>query len=306
MLVEKICEYTGHTGSIYALALTETETTAFSSGDDGIVAAWDLGQHGGDARALLRVDKAVYALAAMGELNSLAVGMSDGNLHWLSLADKQAPRSLRKIAEPVYGLFFEPGRNYLWVLYGKGFLWILHMPDGKEVGFVRLSEDHLRGFLPWYEQNKLFIAASDRHILALTLDTGETEARWLAHDNSVFALARHPLGRYLLSGGRDAHLNVWDARPPYSRLESIPAHNFTVNDIAFSPDGALFATASRDKTIKIWDAERVQLLKVIDMFRHQGHRHSVNRLHWLGDGSLLSASDDRRLIRWKLTAGEEK
>jgi len=65
-----------------------------------------------------------------------------------------------------------------------------------------------------------------------------------------------PDGKFLLTGGRDAHLNIWQT-DSYELIKSIPAHNWAIYDIVFNPDTTLFATASRDKTIKIWDAKHI-------------------------------------------------
>ena len=40
--IDKISEYTGHKGSIYAIAGREEEGYFFSAGDDGVVARWEL------------------------------------------------------------------------------------------------------------------------------------------------------------------------------------------------------------------------------------------------------------------------
>jgi len=126
--------------------------------------------------------------------------------------------------------------------------------------------------------------------------------RWQAHDNSVFSLQYVEENSLLLSGGRDAHLNIWDLKANHSLVQSLPAHNYTINAFALSPSGDYFATASRDKTLKIWDTHSFQLLKVVDFARNLAHTHSVNRICWLkSDNSLISCSDDRRIIRWQVT-----
>lgn len=304
-MVHKLHEYSGHVGSIYSLAVNGAQTTAYTSGDDGTVAAWNLLATSDEGIGVMKVEKAIYALCSVPDFNWLIAGMSDGTVHFIDPQAKQILHTIRKITEPVYNIRYESERQYLWVLYGKGYLSVIRLPDFEEIGFRKLAEDHLRDMIFSPIEPVIFFGASDHRILAMNRESGIIQSDWVAHDNSVFSLAIDPKGRYLLSGGRDAHLNVWEATAPYAALEKIPAHNFTINDIAFSPDGKYFMTASRDKTLKLWDANSLQLLKVIDMFRNQGHRHSVNRVVWLKDGTILSAGDDRRLIRWGLTVGAE-
>jgi len=105
-----------------------------------------------------------------------------------------------------------------------------------------------------------------------------------------------PDGKFLLTGGRDAHLNIWKVGN-YKLVKSIPAHNWAIYDIVFSPDGSLFATASRDKTIKIWDAKTYQILKRITKENFEAHTHSVNKLIWSSfHNYLVSAGDDRMVM----------
>jgi WD40 repeat protein len=75
-----------------------------------------------------------------------------------------------------------------------------------------------------------------------------------------------------------------------------------VNHLSLSPNKKLLASASRDKTIKIWDAESLELLKVLDRTKYPtSHTHSVNRLLWLNDDTLISTGDDRKVICWKIS-----
>ena len=61
----------------------------------------------------------------------------------------------------------------------------------------------------------------------------------------------------------------------------------------------LILSCSMDKTIKIWDDE-LQLLKVLDKERNDGHTNCVNKVQWLKDGIFISSSDDRDLIVWQV------
>jgi WD40 repeat protein len=125
------------------------------------------------------------------------------------------------------------------------------------------------------------------------------------HQNSVFTSPFHPSGKYIVSGGRDAQLKVWDTQAKYVLRESIPAHLYTINHIVFSKDGRYFVSASMDKSIKLWDAYNFRLLKVLDKERHAAHGNSVNKLLWMNYRDLLvTCSDDRSISVWDLNIEE--
>jgi WD repeat-containing protein 61 len=299
--VHKLTEYTGHKGSIFAMALSADERYLYSSGDDGVVARWDLHKAEDSGEGVMKAGNGIYSLLEIPAHNLLAAGGSDGTVHLVDLTRKEVVHTYRKTPSAIFGFYFEARRDYLWVLHGGGALSVLRLPDGEERGYQRLAQDHLRAVAVDPEHHHLYLGASDNHIRRFDLDTGTVSQDWEAHENSVFSLALHHDNHYLLSGGRDAHFKVWDLQNGHQLMRSVPAHNFTVNDIAFSPTGDHFVTASRDKTFKLWDAYEFELLKVVDLARYQGHSHSVNRIKWLkADNSVISCSDDRRLIRWRL------
>jgi WD repeat-containing protein 61 len=296
--VTKLREYTGHKGSIYGMALSQDEKYLFTSGDDGIVAQWALDSEENHAQAVLQTDRGVYALEVLPG-NRLAVGNSGGLIYIVNLGDQSIHKTLQQSTAAIFGI--KVIRDHLWILHGEGFLSILKLSDFSQVLYKRIAQNHLRSICFSEEENIVYIGTSDYQILALAPHPLSLITRWQAHENSVFSLAIHQETKRLLSGGRDAYLNIWDIERDYESVQKIPAHNFTINNIAFSPSKEYFATAGRDKTIKLWDARHFDLLKVIDFARNTAHTHSVNKIRWLkSDNSLISCSDDRRIIRWKI------
>lgn len=298
--VEKVATYTGHKGSIFALSIDEELQRFYSAGDDGVVAAWDLDKENDKGTGLLKTERAIYSLLYIHEKDLLLAGGSDGTLYLLDTQNSKLLDRFRKADLAIYELYYDPGTDFLYVLYAKGFLSILHLSNFTELSFQQLSQNHLRSLVQVGQE--IFIGSSDGNITTLDAVDGKIKNKWVAHDNSVFSLAYHEDGKYLLSGSRDAHLNVWDKRANLERIHHIPAHNFTINEISLSPDMDYIATASRDKTFKIWDAYNLQLLKVIDHVKYDSHVHSVNKVKWLkySKYSLISCSDDRMIYRWLL------
>jgi WD40 repeat protein len=143
------------------------------------------------------------------------------------------------------------------------------------------------------------VAYSDGCIRIFDLRTWQMIYAFEAHQHSVFALQYSPDGQQLVSGGRDAHLKIWETSD-YTLRQDIAAHIFAINDLVFSPDAQYLATCSMDKSVKLWSAIDFRLLKVIDKARHAGHGTSINKLLWTTfQNKLVSASDDRNLSVWR-------
>ncbi len=300
--VEQTGAYTGHRGSIFAMVVDPDERYAYSSGDDGVVARWDLRGVPDLGDGLLQVGHAIYALALMPEHGLLAAGGSEGSLYFLDLARREVLHTYRKTEGAIYGLHYEAERQLLWILHAQGALSVVKVPSFEERGYARIAQENLRSIALSLDGTHYFLGSSDQHIYVFDRKKAEVVHRWQAHDSSVFALQLHPGGKFLISGGRDAYLNVWDLQQAgYPAAHRLPAHRFTVNDLALSPEQDYFISASRDKTLKLWSAYQLELLKVIDWQRYEGHKHSVNRVIWLSeDNSVLSCSDDRRILRWRI------
>jgi WD40 repeat protein len=140
----------------------------------------------------------------------------------------------------------------------------------------------------------------DCYILIFDLHTLEYKKDFIAHKLASNVVRYSPDGKFLLTGGRDAHLNIWSVGN-YELVHSISAHNWAIYDIVFSPDATLFATASRDKSIKIWDAKTFQLLQRITKENFDAHTHSVNKLIWSTYYNyLVSVGDDKMVMVWEV------
>ncbi len=274
------------------------EDFLYTAGDDKVVAKWHLAQEN-YAEALLQTPSSIYAMTLLEAENILAIGTRDGTFYLVNTFSKEVKATHRPFTEPVYALNYDAEMGRLWVLYGGGNLCILELKTGEISHILPLANTHLRSLI--FEKEQAFVGASDGNIYILDKNSLSPLRKIQAHDNSVFCLSFFAQNKWLLSGGRDAHLNVWDMKNEMKAIEKIPAHNYTINDIAFSPENEYFATASRDKTLKIWDADSLALLKVGDYARYKSHTHSINRLVWLQKSNILiSCGDDRRIIRWKI------
>lgn len=300
MVVYRKHACTGHKGAIYTLAPGRDARHILSAGSDGWIVEWNL-----DApetgRVLANVETQVFSLCAFPEQQLLVAGNMNGGVHWIDLEYPERTRNVQHHKKGVYDI--RPWEDRIFTAGGEGLLTQWSVAGGRAHASLHLSSQALRSIAVSEKRHEMAVGASDGAIYFLEPDTLALKHTLPgAHGNSVFVVAYSPNHRYLLSGGRDAMLRVWDLENKHTLLSEQPAHWFTINHLVFSPDGRCFATASRDKTIKLWDTETLQLLKVLETIRDGGHLNSVNRLLWTPD-FLISASDDRSLILWTVDGG---
>lgn len=296
--VKKIAQLTGHNASVFALAKGKDSKHFLSGSGDGWVVEWSLDDPE-LGRLIARVDGNIFSLLSLNDSNRVLAGNMHGGLHWVNLVDETKTQNILNHKKGVFSIL-DLGEHIL-TTGGQGVLTKWSKKTGRILESLQLTFESLRGMHFAKSRNEIAIGASDNKIYCLDADSLEIKKIIeSAHDNSVFALHYSPDEKYLLSGGRDAHLKVWDLQNDYKNVSSQAAHWYTINTIAYHPEGHIFATGSRDKTIKIWDAKTFELLKVLDTIRDGCHVNSVNALLWLDQGTLVSASDDRSLILWEM------
>jgi WD40 repeat protein len=332
MEIKKIAQLTGHTGAVFAITEGEASSDSpftvhhspliLSGAGDGWVVEWDLSKPE-LGRLVAKVERNIFSLLFSENQNKIIAGDMDGGVRFVDLAE---PSKIRNVAHHGGKGCFDIKiiDNQLFTIGGDGILTRWSLSENRSLESIQLSHKSLRCFAWSKTRNEFAIGSSDGSVYFVDTTTLELKNIWNAvHDNSIFSICYTPDEAHLLTGGRDAHLKLWDLREKMTQnteggisnenqepknLVSLPAHLFTINSIVFHPNNPMiFATASRDRTIKIWQLATtnptvpISLLKVIDTIRHGCHVRSVNRLFWSPYNEyLISASDDRSLIVWKI------
>ena len=298
--IKKIAQLTGHNAAIYSLKAGMDEVSFFSGAGDGWVAQWDLNAPD-MGRLVAKVDTQIFSICCLQDKKQIVVGNMNGGLHWVNVQDAEKSKNIAHHKNGVFDI--RQIGDDVFSIGGEGMLTRWSAASARTLESFHLSNQALRCMDFCKSRNEIAVGSSDHSIYLLHAETLELKQRLPhAHDNSVFAIRYAPNGKYLLSGGRDAHLKIWTMDKNYECIFSQPAHWYTINDIAFHPKGHLFATASRDKTLKIWDAATFELLKVLEGIRDGGHLNSVNALYWSSyNNYLISCSDDRSMIVWEVS-----
>jgi WD40 repeat protein len=106
------------------------------------------------------------------------------------------------------------------------------------------------------------------------------------------ALAFSPDGEYLVTGGANRIVQVWNARTG-EWVGTLGSHDRQVQGLAFSGKGEHVASASADGAIELWDATRLG--------QEQTPRHILGARIGMGFRGMSFSPDGRRLV-----AGGEK
>ena len=287
--ITKVAQFAGHKDSIYDFVLDAETRTIYSACAGGFVVNWDI-DNPEEGTMILQSGEAFYSIAKVG--NTLKVGSRSGVIYTVDLATNSLVESTQLHQG---GVFFIGGK------YSGGEDGVLLRPKtiadsvgghfGKNT--MLLAPDSLRCAVE--SEDSLFVGASDNIIYELDKSTYEVKQKLMGHTNSVFALALIDENT-LVSTGRDAMIRAWDLTIG-KEVHSVPAHEYQAKSLSYN--GHILLSSSMDKSIKLWSKE-LELLKVIDLDRYDGHTNCINKVEWLDENMCVSCSDDRSLYLWKV------
>lgn len=145
----------------------------------------------------------------------------------------------------------------------------------------------------------LATCSQDKSLRVWDLDTGkQVEKPLLGHDTAARRLTASPDGRWIVSGGDNGSILVWEVATK-SVLVSFKGHEDHVCGLVFAPDSEKFASASWDKTVCIWKRETGEIF--LGPLQVGSEAYSVS---YSPDGSKLAAGTEEHIIIWNTEGGE--
>jgi WD repeat-containing protein 61 len=293
-------QLTGHSSAVYALSPGRNPNNFFSGSSDKFVTEWDLTTFTQN-KFTVKLESPVYSVLFIESEKLLLIGNAEGGIHVVDVVSKKEVKLLKPHAAPVFDIKYSPLNKMFYTISADGSFSANSIEGLNTKKHVKLCWQKARSLDISPDEDTMAIACGDGSVRVFNLPNIKLIKSIIAHDLSANSVKFHPQKKYLLTGGRDAHLNVWDIKNDYTRIHSIPAHNFAIYSIDFNQTGSLFATASRDKSVKLWDAERFNVLAKIDRAGFNAHTGSVNKLLWnKSNGLLLTTGDDRAVMIWEV------
>lgn len=129
------------------------------------------------------------------------------------------------------------------------------------------------------------------------------EIMTLPHNDMVLSVEYDPMGKYLLTGGGDGKVKIWDASTGNFLLELLASNNIItgrdatyVNYVTFSPDGQNILSSCNDNSIFLWNREGMFQKSLIN---YQGTINDIKIAFSKTSNQILTNSqNDKGLVYW--------
>lgn len=224
---------------------------------DGSIAVWDIA-----ARRPGPSEK-VHEAKIRGLVHAEGIGLISGDEHGrLRVTHPERatldPEDACDIETPIWFVALSADDGTLAVGGETGEIQILSLPGFAPVGPPLTS----LGAPAWSAEllptrGEIAIASSTGNVVVHSLDSGEIVTLLPAHAHWARALALHPNGRTLASGGSDRAVHIWDLDSG-ERDRTLQGYQRSFWAVSFTPDGSRLAAGGSDGAVYLWEGPELE------------------------------------------------
>ena len=199
----------------------------------------------------------------------------------------------------IMGVTFSSNTSYLAAIEEFGNIFIFDNTGSSPVIKDTISTGTSYGFSTAISpsNDKVAVGCSNGKMKIYNISNGTLDLNINAHQSWVTAVSYSPNGNYIVTGGNDDKVKIWDNAGKL--LFTCSGHTGDITGVKTTPDNAWVISSSNDGTVKIWDIKTGAMQKTI-----LAHSREVNGFDISPDGSkIVTASSDSSCKIWNIQNG---
>lgn len=185
--------------------------------------------------------------------------------------------------------------------FGRKIIKLRHLDTGEDEIFPGNGEIYTVAFAFDPINGKFLVGGSLDNAIDLWVLYPKELRHTFRHLYAVMSLAISPDYKIMVSGDKQGLITLWDFEDG-RKINTLQAHNGSVNSVVFSPNGKVFASGSHDDggKIKLWNRVNGEQIRTIPV------GSPVNSVAFSPDGgTIASGSNDKEIKIWDVETGQK-
>jgi len=280
----------GHSDSIWCLALSADGQTLVSGSADGTMKVWNVAT-ARVVQTLTGHTQPVLSIALSANGQRLASGSADRTVKVWDLSNSQEVYSFVAHTDNVRGIALSANGRILVSGSRDRTIKVWDLSTGLEIGTLTGHTDDVTSVVISSDGRLLVSGSFDQTIKVWDLPTGRERCALTGHTGPVWSVALSSDKQCVVSGSADGTIKIWNASTG-QEVRTLENHTDYIFCVALSKNGQTLVSGSQDRTIRVWKLPTGQ-----EMYTLTDHTDAIWCLALSDDGRILASGGENKTIK---------